>query len=89
MCVCVFPGFSSESCADVVGQPHYGHLRLAGSRHRATDRGPAAQEPLRTQEAAHFTDYDEEHPGTRRLPADHNLRPSLYRSVTLLTVKMH
>ncbi|KAI3370974.1 hypothetical protein L3Q82_023626, partial [Scortum barcoo] len=56
---------STESRADVVGQPHHGHLRFAGSRHRAANRGAAAQEPVRPQEAAHFPNHDdEEHPGT-------------------------
>lgn len=79
--VCVFPGLSSESCADVVGQPYHGHLRFAGSRHRAANRGAAAQEPVRSQQAAHFPHHDEEHPGTRRLPADRDLQPALLRSV--------
>lgn len=79
--MCVFPGLSSESRADVVGQPHHGHLRFAGSRHRAANRGPAAQGPVWPQQAAHLPNHDEEHPGTRHLPADHNLRPALPWSV--------
>lgn len=75
--MCVFSGLSSESCADVVGQPHYGHIRFAGSRHWAANRGTAAQEPVRPQETANFPNHDEKHPGTRCLPADHNLHPAL------------
>uniref|UniRef100_A0A674NPI4 Calcium-transporting ATPase n=1 Tax=Takifugu rubripes TaxID=31033 RepID=A0A674NPI4_TAKRU len=71
-------GLSSESGADAVGQPHHGHLCFAGSGHGAAHRGPAAQEPLRPQETAHFPHDDEEHPGARCLPADHHLCTSIH-----------
>lgn len=74
---CVFPGLSSESCADVVGQPHHGHVCLTGSCHRAADRGTASQETIRTQEATHFTHHDEEHLWTQHLPTNCNLHPAL------------
>lgn len=85
--VCLFQGLSSESCADVVGQPHHGHFCFAGSCHRATDWGAAAQETIWTQEAARFTHHDEEHLWTWHLPVNCYLHPAVRWSVN--TSQLH
>lgn len=76
----LFPsGLSPEGGADAVGEPDHGHVRLAGAGHGAADRGAAAAQTLRPQQAAHLPHHDEEHPGPRCLPAHPHLHPALCR----------
>lgn len=72
-------GLAAEGGADVVGQPHHGHLCLAGPGHRAAYRGPAAEEAVRPQQAPHLAHNDEEHPGSGSLSAHHHLHAPVCR----------
>ncbi|XP_059924195.1 plasma membrane calcium-transporting ATPase 1-like isoform X5 [Gadus macrocephalus] len=71
------PGLSPQSGADAVGQPDHGHPGLPGPGHRAPHRVSSAAPALRPQQAPHLPHHDEEHPGTRHLPARHHLHPPL------------
>lgn len=71
------PGLSAESSADVMGQPHHGHLCVTRPGHRAPDRSPAAQEAIWPQQASHLSHHDEEHFGSGSVPARHHLHSAL------------
>lgn len=70
-------GLPSEGRPDALGQSHHGHSGVSCSGHRAAHRVSAATQAVRPQQASHLQDHDEEHPGSRCVPARHHFHPAL------------
>lgn len=62
---------------NVVGELDYGHAGVAGAGDGDADRGPAGARPLRTDQATHLQDHDEEHPRTGHLSTVYYLLSSV------------
>jgi len=75
-----FEGFASEGNTDAVGEPDNGHASLARPRHGAPFGGAAQAQTLRSNEAAHISQHDEEHHRSRHLSTDRCTSDTVCRS---------